>query len=607
MTAAVKGIDKVEMQRIRLAQLAQVFAKADCALAGRKVTVEITQTTTEETPAYTVNGADIKLFEFQGQNMTSTKGLVVANGLNYHELCHVIYTPGFNTRLNQEVRSSGLYPVFNVLEDQRIESILTTKYPSTRPYLTATVAEYFIERADAEAKERAWPIISGRKYLPKNMRHAFRSAFVQKHSAKLAADFDRVIGEYRQLRFGILPSSNVVNQAMKLIREYDALLQKSGMKPPQVPNPFAHGHQVATGSAGRSGSETDTDVTPGTVDKADKGQGEAPGGEGGENGQQEGQDSGAGSEGDGDKKGSGGKGIGSGDSQTHGTLDASLKSTLESVMSNTDVQVEIKSQSKSVNSRGRHFDGLLPTVPFGHARPTSEVAAQSRSFAKQLSSLVVDQDPGFDKYKDSGRLNINRVMRGDSIDSVFDQWSEGKQDAESLEVVVLLDASGSMDHQMRGACEAVWAVKNAVDSLPSHAARCTVIKFASTSEFLYRPNDRSTHEARVMSSDGGTRPLSALQEAYRIFALSDRRKKILITVSDGGWSDTRTAHPVVDKINKLGVVTAAFHLGYAFKVDEVDPAYLEGLRHNHQMLVMGSEVGAITKLGKMLVKRAIRG
>ncbi|QZE10839.1 CobT-like cobalamin biosynthesis protein [Gordonia phage ChisanaKitsune] len=605
MTAAVKGIDKAEMQRIRLAQLAQVFAKADCALAGRKVTVEITQTTSEETPAYTANGADIKLFEFQGQNMTSTKGLVVANGLNYHELCHVMYTPGYNTRLNQEVRRSGLYSTFNVLEDQRIESIITTKYPSTRPYLTATVAEYFIERATPEAKEQAWPIISGRKYLPKNMRHAFRSAFVQKHSAKLAADFDRVIGEYRQLRFGILPSARVVDQAMKLIREYDMLLQKSGMKAPSMPNPFAHGHQTATGSAGKNGGESDLDVTPGSVDKADKGEGSGAPGAGDK---AEGKDKGEGSgEDGGDTKGAGGTGIGSGTSQTHGDMDKALESTLESVMSNTDVQVEIKSQSKSVNSRGRNFDGLLPTVSHGHTKPKQEVMAQSRSFAKQLASLVVDQDPGFDKYKDSGRLNINRVMRGDSIDSVFDQWSEGKQDAESLEVVVLLDASGSMDHQMRGACEAVWAVKNAVDSLPSHAARCTVIKFASSSEFLYRPNDRSTHEVRVMGANGGTRPATALQEAYRIFALSDRHKKILITVSDGGWSDTRTAHPLVEKINKLGVVTAAFHLGYAFNTGEVDPVYLEGLRHEHQMLVMGTEVGAITKLGKMLVKRAIRG
>lgn len=597
MATAVKGISADEMHRIRLAQLSAVFAKADSALAGRRVTVEVRQNTDESVPAYTAEGRHIKIMEFPGQNMTSTKGLVVANGLNYHELCHVMYTPGQGTRLLREVVQAGLHPAYNVLEDQRIESIITTKFPSTRPYLTATCAEYFITRADDAMKDQAWTIISGRKYLPKNMRHALRSRFVKATSPKLAADFDRVIGEYRQLRFGVMPSQLVVDEAMRLIKEYDDLLTKSGLSAPSLPNPFAHGARPVAGTGGGGkGAEVDVNVPAGAVDKADKG-----GNSGAENGAE--------GNGEGGKDKSGGSGAGTGGTGPDGDLDRALKSTLESVMSNTDVQIEVKAQSKTVNSRGRHFDGLLPTAAHNTVRPDSTIAAQSRSFAKQLSRLVVDQDPGFERHKDSGRLNINRVLRGDSIDSVFDQWSEGKQDAESLEVVVLLDASGSMDHQMRGACEAVWAVKNAVDSLPSHAARCTVIKFDTSAKFLYRPNDRSTHEARAIGTGGGTNPHSALQEAFRILALTDRHKRILITVSDGAWSYPDESEAIIRKINKLGAVTAALFLS---KVSaETFNSWNEDTRKNYQhacqMLVIGSEVGAITKLGKQLVKQAIKG
>lgn len=601
----LKGISQDEMHRIRLTQLSQVFAKADCALAGRRVTVEVKQDLAGRgVPAYTAEGRHIKIMEASGQNLTSTKGLVIANGLNYHELCHVMYTPGQGSRLYREVVDAGLHSTYNVLEDQRIESIITTKFPSTRPYLTATCAEYFIERSDDAQKDQAWTIISGRKYLPKNMRHALRSRFVKATSPKLAADFDRVIDEYRALRFGTVANKGVVDDAMRLIREYDNLLKKSGLTAPQLPNPFAHGPQTAAAgvAAGGNGAEVDAGVPAGAVDKADKASA---------NGNDKGTENGAEGNGEGASDKSGGSGAGSGGTNAGSELDRALQSTLESVMNDTDVQTEIKSQSKTVNSRGRHFDGLLPTAPSSTVRPASEVIAQSRSFAKQLSRLVVDQDPGFERHKDSGRLNVNRLMRGDSLDSVFDQWSEGKQDAESLEVVVLVDSSGSMDPQMRGACEAVWAVKNAVDSLPSHAARCTVIKFDTSAAFLYRPNDRSTHEARAIGTGGGTNPKGALDEAYRILALTDRHKRILIVVSDGSWMHPEISEEVIMKINKLGAVTAALFLSKSQTTPDQADGWNDNLRarmqHKCHMLVMGNEVGAITKLGKQLVKQAIKG
>ena len=57
----------------------------------------------------------------------------VANlrGLNFHELSHILYTPRQGSEIVTWVKENDLFKAFNALEDQRIETLFTSRFPST--------------------------------------------------------------------------------------------------------------------------------------------------------------------------------------------------------------------------------------------------------------------------------------------------------------------------------------------------------------------------------------------------------------------------------------------------------------------------------------------
>lgn len=601
-----------ELHQLRLAQLAGVFSKADSALAGKRVTVglnAIPEGITPAAPAWTESGRKVTINEYHDQNMTSTRGLIVANGLNYHELCHVMYTPGENHRVSQYARQKGLHHAYNVLEDQRIESILVNKYPSTKPYLVATVAEYFVTKATDEAKKQAWPIVYGRTYLPSNIRKALRAVFdtgcLEPTSKNMTstARLEQIIDEYKTIRYGRMTALPVIHQAQDLIAEYAEL---TATVQHTQPNPFDHGgNQVISG-----------DPMPGAGDEAD---GRAAGGqkdagdadEDGEDGNGKGK-----GDKDADKDGSTSGGIGSGNSDGTLDIDAACQEAIAQAAGDSDVIEQVQKQRRSALSNGDSYNGQLDSLQFTTKAVNADSAMGVKAFKKQLSQMVADVDPGFDRHKDNGKLNIMRAIRGDDLDTVFDQWNEGNSNAESIELVVLLDASQSMYSIMGAACEAAWVLKASVDALGGGGkARASVITFSDQAYYLYRPNDRAHRtQARRVSDQGGTRAAGALAEARNIFALSSRAHKILITVSDGGWFDEQIANPMIRDLNKAGVATASLFLMDEHMRDHLEKNmtaeeradFITNFRHNAQVFVMGTEVRAISDLGKKLVKQAVR-
>ena len=198
------------------------------------------------------------------------------------------------------------------------------------------------------------------------------------------------------------------------------------------------------------------------------------------------------------------------------------------------------------------------------------------------------------------------------MDTVFDRWSEGKTDASSIELVVLLDRSSSMNSQMDQACQAAWAIKYGIDGLGGDA-RCSVISFSTSAEYLYRPNESASNKPRHVRAIGGTRVKDATKEALRVMARSERKKKILISVSDGDWTDREEAVKDVVRMRQAGVTTAAFFLANSSMqrvLGNSDPQHkaemMERLRNEHEMFVSAESPTAITALGKTLVKRAMR-
>ena len=121
-------------------------------------------------------------------------------GLNYHELAHIFYTPRMTDKITKVVRSKADYDsdywyAYNVLEDMRAESSIIHVYPKMIDYFTYTVIKYILNNEDNET-DVSYFLLSGRYFLPIEMRNMTRSLFAQKYGAKFTKNMDSIVKKY---------------------------------------------------------------------------------------------------------------------------------------------------------------------------------------------------------------------------------------------------------------------------------------------------------------------------------------------------------------------------------------------------------------------------
>ena len=138
---------KEELKRNRVTSLAGVFAKTLSVLTTHRISVNVVDRKEMSAPAWSstkevwLNLAEIK-DDFTSRSITSL------NGLSFHELGHLRYTPRNGSRLVKLIQehddSKKLWQSFNCLEDSRIELLLTGWLPSIKSWLTATMCDYLL-------------------------------------------------------------------------------------------------------------------------------------------------------------------------------------------------------------------------------------------------------------------------------------------------------------------------------------------------------------------------------------------------------------------------------------------------------------------------------
>jgi cobalamin biosynthesis protein CobT len=122
---------------------------------------------------------------------------MVAKGLVIHECCHKLFDysiPLINYKkaegltedevedLVYKLKQGYIFYSHNVLEDQRIETLLTNLYPNSAPYLRIPIYEVFLSGIKKEftaekimaAKTNALIMLWGRKYIPVEIREGLR-------------------------------------------------------------------------------------------------------------------------------------------------------------------------------------------------------------------------------------------------------------------------------------------------------------------------------------------------------------------------------------------------------------------------------------------------
>jgi len=646
---------KDSLKRTRISSLAGVFAKTLSVLTTHKISVNVVDRKDMGSPAWSSTkevwlNLNSIVDDFTPRSITSL------NGLSFHELGHLRYTPRNGSRLVKLIQDSDdskrLWQSFNSLEDSRIELLLTGWLPSIKSWLTATMVDYLL--SDDEAITRAFPLVYGRKYLPLELRQLASDKFIK---PEIQQDLADVIDEYNSLV--LTGNDEYTDHAFTLIKRFADLLDELPPLPQspngngegegegegttviiRVRNPHGHDSRPTEGyesSSNRPASKAEQernrqqakrnvveviiDTTPKEETKEEDSSADSAGATEGKNPstpQPQSKEDSFGdvfddvfddsdfdSESDNtppQSKPSQGKKAGTEAGNTGSNQQ--VTDTLNDILSDV-----VDSLAKEINSIANQI-GVNPELSSGNAttpdkanykevRVPDELYALAKGFGVELERLKADFDPAWLNGERSGKLNANRYLRGDDLDSVFDEWSEGRDNVTEIEAVILLDRSGSMDGQNAdNAYKSMWSIKKALERVE---ARTTVVTFDSRTNLLYGADEKAGTTIRDSGADGGTNPENAILYAKKVLADSEKPIKILFMITDGSWNTDKGEKAIVEMKN-AGVLTcqALITGGY-----EVNAEQLNHYRHEFELMTSIKSAKDILILGKELVRLAI--
>ena len=556
----------VEQERIRqkLERLTQYFGRVNSALTFRKVTVKV-ENSPSNAPAWSGSNEVIFNSRLIG-DLNTAKDVAMIRGTDLHELSHILYSPRTGSTVWQTCIENKWFDYFNILEDQRIESLFTSAYPSTVDWFIAMRLKFFID--DDQLFNNSYPMIAGLRYIPAEVRKQSRAIFPKQ---ELVQEINDIISEYRTIIYPIDEERGI-----ELIKRFHDLLKDVDL---------SGGHGSGTGEASEvtlrpagAGEEADVIVRVRQPLHGDRPQ------EGIESStsrprnipqQKRDRDRMIGSDKpkpvidaeitNSSESSSPAKSESKSESKADTPADNAGKGAgelMQTILDDILGDVEI---SKEINDMVRVFGGLpslksndakLPQVAeHTSVNPDSITLESSRAFGRELERIKSQYDPAWTKYESRGRLNAGRYVKGADLNVVFDQFSEGIADATNIECVIALDVSGSMHgSKASSAYKAMWAIKRALDRID---ASTTVITFSDESRTLYGSNERATNLIKDAGTGGGTEPDQAIKVATKLLAESDRAVKIFFAISDGEWyGDQNTNHEAIKRMSRAGVLTS---------------------------------------------------
>lgn len=569
-----------QLRALRLGTLARVYQGADRILTGDPLVVNIVND--GPAPAWS-DGASITLNAEYITEM-DMETLTQVNGLNFHELAHHLYTPRRGTPLVQWVIEQDMFQAFNILEDQRIDTLITARYPSLIPFLEATVLRYLAETPQEAAGN--YVVVRGRRYLPVEIRQGFRDIF---YKPELIPDIIRLVDEYRLFAF---PRDYA--RAIEVIKEFHELVVD------KLDLPLSGGHgkcahrtpiQKGRPEPGKM-QERDASMARGMGDAeseyiSDKYE------------EMSGLDKQAADEqaksmqtmdGDGNTEPAPSdnmsneipdKGkdldmteeealqqrnkavysapkIGKGHQESKGGIPKDLQTTLHNALNavydRKDVISDIKRKQKIVIGKSDKHDETGNRGKFDLTSVPSTAMVTYRKFAHELQKLRDDSEPFWLKEVPSGRLSINRIMKGCEVDAAFDRWTE-QDDSTDIEAVICIDRSGSMSSGRNDELASIscWTIKRALEHI---GCPVTVYAFDDKTEVAYEKAEKADRTRfKFIYGNGGTEPYESLVLAEKLLMTSQRSNKMLFIITDGVFNTERNDE-VIKRIAKRGVLTS---------------------------------------------------
>jgi len=550
---------------IQLGALCRVYEQADRVLTGDPLIVNVMPD--GPAPAWS-DGAAIYINQQEITDM-DLETLTQVTGLNYHELAHHFYTPRKGTELIKWVLQNDYMEAANMLEDQRIETLLVARYPSVAPYLINTVARWLGN--SPEEVPGTYMLVRGRRYLPVEIREAYRDQFGWPELIPTIID---IIDQYRLLAFPrdykkaqvLIERFNdeVLKVIMPHMPEFSGGPNACGSRDPMSkgrpePGKMQEADSKRAGGMGKAESvyieKPKTDPNTNNTDNNDNDNkpqsmptpsSAADALKLRELMQEAAKDSAPSTQ------------AGQGHHESKGGIPDNINDMLDNavndVLNNKAVQQDIKAKQRVIVGGDGKFDDSNKHGKFDLTNVPDETVTSYRRFAKELERLRDECEPAWSKGVPSGRLNVERVINGCEIDEAFDRWEEGSDGAD-VEAVILVDRSGSMgsDQNDRNASLACWTIKRALEAID---APVTVYAFDDKTEVAYKRSELA-HKTRYkfIYGNGGTNPYGSLVSAEQLLMSSRKKNKMLFIITDGVF-DHEKNDEIIERISRRGILTA---------------------------------------------------
>lgn len=576
--------------RDMLSLMAVYLSRTNRIISGKETTCVLDTKAKDTDPPAWSDGTDVFFNVGSSPDVTTRDGRAVFFGLNDHELAHLLFTP------RDPVFIAGIrfyQAAFNILEDQRIESLISHLYPSMSAFLTAAYGKYIMK-----PHGDLWAFTYGRLYLPDKVR---RWALAR-YTGRSMNDVNR--GKEIIRKYCSLDLLNPMNHraAQMLVVEFHNLLglQKeqhdldhcaSRMNPDTKSDQKRTEEQKQdTEKALEANREKFEEEAGEGAEGTGSGKESGEEGEGGEGEEQEANDG---------SSGAGGRAAGSGAGELEDSVPTQQEAleAINEVLLTEDVQRAIGQLEKFINGDAPIYSSLKERyTPREVETWARSIVSQSLQTIKRVEDEV---DSGWEHMKTSGRLNPLRAARlGPFEPEVFNQWNPGNDPDSSFEICVLLDRSGSMSGSTESLSQATWAMKRMGDLID---ASTSVWAYDNVPSIIYMNTDKADPNlAPYVGARGGTEPSAALRDAYFTLTRSKRRRKLLIVMTDGDWSPMTSRHAwgrdwfktnedVIKALGDLGVMTVTVLYGSSFYGNA------HGAKYSRRVMDLGKEMPIVMR------------
>jgi hypothetical protein len=541
-------------------------------------------------------------------DITDPKNAMALKGLTLHEICHILFSARNGTSFKRIITKENLNEAYSIAEDSRIETLLIGRFGTNiTAWLNASVFRHLLTPGLNLAVQ--FPVVAGRKYLPLAVRQELRNVFAL---PDYADEIESLLDEYRLM---VWNDDQVFLRGLEVLRRLQEILNllKDETGCSNIPTPNGHENRpidelepsFSRPLSTREQEQAQTNATK-RKDTNEKGTNQkppatpveqqqppqqppicnfpmpptnpgknptpTPTGEsqdkekGNEQGQDKGNDKG---------DSNGGDNSTPSEQETNGADKSKppveMNAALENAI-NDQWKLDLEKVKTEINKDIRDFKNDLSLQDikvetpkksnFTNKQVDLRTLSAGKQFGVELERIRTELEPNWRTRLDSGKINANRYLTEKDLDTTFDEWYSGQDEATDIEAVILLDNSGSMGgNKAISAYKSMFAIKQGLQAI---GASCSVLTFNSVTSMLYEPHETAKGQVKDAGAGGGTDPLEALLYSQSVFAKTNRNVKILFVITDGEWSDNENCEQVISTLGSSGVITSLALIGNDF-------------------------------------------